>query len=325
MSVKSTFNAMTVTTFTSLLMLAGSGIATASTDTTATDAQSMIALTKTTPIELTHVHGLAYSADGKQLLIPSHHGIAAFSDGRWAKMAGPEHDFMGFTTTREALYSSGHPAAGSNLINPFGLIKSTDSGKTWWQLGLEGESDFHIMAASYETNAVYVLNYAPNSQMSEAGLYMTQTDGLAWARVAANGLNLQGKINSVAVHPSNASVVAVGTPDGLYLSRDAGKRFEPLVRSPQVLAQWFDLDDEHIWVSSYENTPSLSRIGLNNEETNENIKLPKLNEDAVAFIAQNPARHEELAIATFKRSAYITQDSGTTWTQIADSGTTRDK
>src|SRR3546814_19465798 len=49
----------------------------------------------------------------------------------------PEHDYMGFATTREAFYSSGHPAAGSNLINPFGLIKSTDAGKTWRQLRSE--------------------------------------------------------------------------------------------------------------------------------------------------------------------------------------------
>src|SRR3546814_8648105 len=100
----------------------------------------------------------------------------------------PEHDYMGFATTREAFYSSGHPAAGSNLINPFGLIKSTDAGKTWRQLGLEGESDFHTLATSYETNAVYVLNYGPNTRMPQAGLYMTQTDGQAWTRAAANGL-----------------------------------------------------------------------------------------------------------------------------------------
>jgi len=31
-------------------------------------------------ITLTHVHGLSYSADGGQLLIPSHHGLAVFSE-----------------------------------------------------------------------------------------------------------------------------------------------------------------------------------------------------------------------------------------------------
>lgn len=48
----------------------------------------------------------------------------------------------------------------------------------------------------------------------------------------------------------------------------------------------------------------LSRIGLKDGGAIEKIKLPTLDEDAVAFIAQNPTRHEEFAIATFKRSAY---------------------
>ncbi|ABI58312.1 F510_1955 family glycosylhydrolase [Nitrosomonas eutropha] len=323
MSSKTIFTTLAATSVATLFMFGGLGVATASTEPSLADTQAIKTLARAAPIELTHLHGLAYSADGQQLLIPSHHGIAAYVDGQWAKMAGPEHDYMGFATTREAFYSSGHPAAGSNLINPFGLIKSTDAGKTWRQLGLEGESDFHTLATSYETNAVYVLNYGPNTRMPQAGLYMTQTDGLTWTRAAANGL--KAKINSLAVHPRDANVVAVGAADGLYLSRDAGNHFELLIRSTQVLAQWFDLNGEHLWVSSYANAPVLSRMGLSDGGANEKIKLPALNKDAVAFIAQNPTRHEEVAIATFKRSAYITKDRGATWTQIADGGTALDK
>ncbi len=323
MNAKPIFTAVTATALTTLLTFGGLGVTTASAEPSVADTQAMTTLAKTVPLELTHVHGLAYSADGKQLLIPSHHGIAAYASGQWSKMIGPEHDYMGFATTREAFYSSGHPAAGSNLINPFGLIKSTDAGKTWRQLGLEGESDFHTLATSYETNAVYVLNYGPNIRMPQAGLYMTQTDGLAWTRAAANGL--KAKVNSLAVHPQDANVVAVGAADGLYLSRDEGNHFEPLIRSTQVLAQWFDLDGEHLWISSYANGPMLSRMDLKDGGAIEKIKIPTLDEDAVAFIAQNPARHEEIAIATFKRSAYVTQNRGVTWTQIANGGMARDK
>lgn len=307
MSFKTIFTVLAATSLATLLTFGGSGSAIAGTQT----------------VELMHVHGLAYSADGKQLLIPSHHGIAAYADGQWAKMPGPEHDYMGFSATHNALYSSGHPAAGSNLINPFGLIKSTDAGNTWQKLGLEGESDFHTLATSYETNAVYVMNYRPNTRMLQPGLYATQTDGMAWTKAAANGL--KAKVNALAVHPSDANIVAVGTVDGLYLSRDAGNHFAPLVGSVQVLAQWFDLDGEHLWVSSYANSPVLSRMSLKEGGANEKIKLPTLDEDAVAFITQNPARHEEFAIATFKRNAYITQDRGATWAQIAKNGTTLDK
>ena len=33
---------------------------------------------------LTHVHGLSYSPDGKRLMIPSHHGLAVYENGKWS-------------------------------------------------------------------------------------------------------------------------------------------------------------------------------------------------------------------------------------------------
>src|SRR3546814_17411184 len=81
-------------------------------------------------IQLMHVHGLSYSADGTKIFIPSHRGLAIYSQGHWSTADGPPHDFLGFSATRDALYSSGHPAPGTNLVNPFGLIKSPDGGRT---------------------------------------------------------------------------------------------------------------------------------------------------------------------------------------------------
>src|SRR6267142_2701809 len=83
------------------------------------------------PVTLTHVHGLAYSADRNRLMVPSHHGLAVYENGEWSKAPGPQHDYMGFSATARNLYTSGHPAPGSSLINPFGLMRSHDGGKTW--------------------------------------------------------------------------------------------------------------------------------------------------------------------------------------------------
>src|SRR5438034_9569959 len=94
-------------------------------------------------VTLTHVHGLAYSGDGKRLMIASHYGLAIYEGGKWSKAPGPEHDYMGFSATSKHIYSSGHPAAGTDLVNPFGLLRSPDGGNTWEKLALEGESDFH--------------------------------------------------------------------------------------------------------------------------------------------------------------------------------------
>jgi photosystem II stability/assembly factor-like uncharacterized protein len=269
-------------------------------------------------VTLTHVHGLSYSADGKQLLIPSHHGLAVFADGRWAKAAGPAHDYMGFSATRDALYSSGHPAPGSGLTNPFGLVKSRDGGKTWQGLGLEGESDFHTLATSYGTNAVYVVNHQPNSRMSHPGIYYTLADGLKWQRAEARGLRT--KLNALAVHPADAKVVAAGADDGLYLSRDSAASFSPLVNRTRVLAQTFDLDGQHLWFSAYSGKATLAKIALKPGAKPENRPLPALANDAVAYIAQNPARRDEMAIATFNRSVFISQDEGRSWKQIAKEG-----
>ena len=272
------------------------------------------------PIALMHIHGLSYSADGKKILIPSHHGIAVYEQDNWFTMAGPKHDYMGFSATRSALYSSGHPAPGSGLLNPFGLIKSTDGGQSWQKLGLEGESDFHTLATSYGTNAVYVLNHQPNSRMKETEIYVTKSDGMTWSRGAASGL--KAKINSLAVHPDDADILAAGTGNGLYLSRDAGNHFEQQVSGKQVLAQWFDLDGERLWFGSYAGGPMLSRIALAGDAKADPIQIPVAADDAIAYIAQNPIRHEELAIATFKRSVYVSRDQGATWTQIAKEGAT---
>jgi len=271
-------------------------------------------------VTLTHVHGLSYSADGAQLLIPSHHGLAVYEGGHWSKAAGPAHDYMGFSATRDALYSSGHPAPGSGLTNPVGLIKSRDGGKSWQKLGLEGESDFHTLATSYATNAVYVFNHRPNSRMKEAGIYYTLNDGLKWQRADAKGL--PAKVIGLAVHPTDAKLVAAGGDDGLYLSRNSAGSFERLVSGKQVLAASFDLNGKQLWFGTYSSEPSLFRIGLKAVSKAEEVKLPVLTKDAVAYIAQNPVQHAEIAIATFKRSVYLSKDLGDSWTQIAKEGTT---
>lgn len=272
-------------------------------------------------ITLTHVHGLSYSADGKQLLIPSHDGLAVLAENRWLKADGPPHDYMGFSVTRDALYSSGHPASGSGLTNPFGLIMSRDGGKTWQNLGLEGELDSHILAASYGTNAVYLFNSHPNSRMGRTGLHYTLNNGIEWQRAAARGLGYWA--HSLAVHPANARVVAVGTDQGLYLSRDSAESFEPLGSDKPVFSQIFDLDGEHLWFSTYAGKATLARIALKAGSTAEEVTLPALTDDAVAYIAQNPVRRSEIAIATFKRSVFVSKDQGGTWVQVAREGTTQ--
>lgn len=270
-------------------------------------------------VTLTHVHGLAYSPDGKRLLIPSHHGLAVYESGKWSRAPGPQHDYMGFAATRSSLYSSGHPAPGSGLVNPFGLLRSRDGGKSWDRLGLEGESDFHLLATSWNTSAVYVWNPAPNSRMKRPGLHATLSDGVAWRVAKAAGL--QGEPHALAVHPDDAGSVAAATSAGIFESSDAGETFTRIAAG-EGTAVFFDLDGKHLWYGSYEGQPRLARA-LRRTGPIAPIKLPPLAQDAVAYVAQNPARRDEYAIATFKRNVYLSKDAGRTWTPIAEDGATR--
>lgn len=270
------------------------------------------------PVELVHVHGLAYTPDGEKLLIPSHFGLAVFDGDSWSKAPGAQHDYMGFSATQDAIYSSGHPARDSGLVNPFGVIKSSDGGQTWQKLGFEGESDFHWLATGYETNAIYVLNLHANSKMKEPGIYYTLNDGFSWERTAGQGLD--GMPASIVVHPSEPKIIAAGTKGGLFLSRDAGNTFRR-IRGGQTTAALFDLDGKHLWVGSVATAAELTRIDLDgNGEVR--IDLPEMDKDAIAYIAQNPVKRNEYAIATFNRSVYLSSDAGQTWKQIADNSKT---
>ena len=268
-------------------------------------------------VTLADVHGLTYSPDGKSLLVAHHHGIAVHAAGKWSTSPGPQHDYMGFSATKDSFYSSGHPARGSGLSNPLGMIRSTDAGKNWAKLGLEGESDFHLLATSYGTNAVYVYNPGPNSKMRTPGIYHTVNNGFVWNRAQAGGFS--GPPTSLAVHPSDPKVVAVGSKGGLYLSTDSGDSFRALATDDQVLAAFFDLDGTHLLLSSYAGAPALLRVNWKTG-AKRSVTLPPMSRDAVAYIAQNPASRNEYAIATFERSVFLSKDMGKGWTQIAQNG-----
>jgi photosystem II stability/assembly factor-like uncharacterized protein len=271
-------------------------------------------------VNLMHVHGLAYSSDGKRVMIPSHHGLAVYENGKWSKAPGPQHDYMGFSATAKYLYSSGHPAPGSGLVNPFGLIRSHDGGKTWDRLALGGETDFHLLATSWNTNVIYVWNPEPSSRMRQPGLHYTMNNGFAWQHPRASGL--QGDPHGIAVHPDDAAIVAVATSTGVFLSRDSGEKFVAVAPRVQAVSVFFDLDGKHLWYGTFDGQARLTRAPLNSDKSTATA-LPPIGRDAVAYIAQNPAARAEYAIATFERSVFLTRDAGRTWRQIADRGKTR--
>ncbi|RMG80272.1 MAG: hypothetical protein D6712_18325, partial [Chloroflexi bacterium] len=173
------------------------------------------------------IHGMSFSGDGAQLWVATHNGLVVYENGDWAKPDLPINDYMGYSGTADGFFSSGHPGPGSNLINPLGLVRSQDYGKTLTTVNFSGQSDFHTMAASYYGETVYVVNPRPNSLLS-TGMFYSLDGGETWEQSAADGL--ASSPIQLAVHPERSNIVAVATQNGLLLSEDFGDTFTPITR-----------------------------------------------------------------------------------------------
>lgn len=267
-------------------------------------------------IELRHAHGIGYSADGNRILISNHYGIAVYSDGRWSKVEGPGHDYMGFVVTRDFIFSSGHVAGSRGTANPLGLVRSADGGQSWTTLALAGQTEFHFVAAGYESNTVYVYSERANAVMPGAGIYRMAGDRLIGWQAAA-GRGLEGEVATITAHPREAGTVVVATTSGLFISRDSGNEFEPLVAGARITTARFMLDGETLLVGTLEGQRAgLHRVTLKDGKR-QTLALPPFGRDAVASIVQNPARRAELALISFERAVYVSPDAGKTWKRIA--------
>jgi WD40 repeat protein len=265
------------------------------------------------PVEIRDVHGLGFTSDGRQLAVAAHDGLVVFTEQGWQVPDGPKHDYMGFVATSDGFYSSGHPNPSSRLKNPFGLIKSSDWGKTLVKLGFEGESDFHVMGVGYENHAIYLFSPAPNSKLSP-GVHSSLDDGKTWKQAAMQGLT--GNLINIAVHPIDPNVVAVATEAGLFLSSDRGGTFNQIAQGSPVSAVAFSPKGDQLL------------FGLNqvlvydiNGKQVQALQTPAVGEkDAIGYIAVNPASPNQIAFATFARDVHVSRDSGKSWQQIADDG-----
>lgn len=267
-------------------------------------------------VSMDHIHGIGYSQDGGHLLFASHDGLKVLSEGTWSAGPGGKHDFMGFTAVDSGFYSSGHPAPGSSLKEPFGLVRSTDEGKTLEPLAYYGKIDFHMMTAGYRSHTLYVYNPQPQPDLKETGLYVSKDEGKTWSKSDAKGVT--GEWTVLAAHPDDPSIIAAGTGNGLYLSRDYGKTFEGLLGGKQITSLAFS-PKGILYAGTYGPNPGLAEINIAGKETKE-LTIPQWTKDAVAYIAVHPQNENELAIATFQRQAYTSSDRGNSWNQIVFSG-----
>lgn len=264
---------------------------------------------------LIHLHGLAFSPDGGTLLASSHAGLTVWNGERWSHDLETGLDFTGFSVSAKAMYASGHPPPGSAMRNPLGLARSED-GLRWQALALEGEADFHLVAASRRAPAIYVLSHFPNRKMPQPGLYLTRDEGKSWQPAPARGL--QGEILNLAAHPLHGDTVAVATGRGLYVSRDAGARFLRLGPRAPATAVAFDIDGGRVLFAGPLSNEILS-LALDGGRRRA-LRLPPLRGDYVTHLAQHPVDARAIAAGTRRRDVYLSSDGGSSWRQIAREG-----
>lgn len=173
------------------------------------------------PFGMAHVHGLGL--DDGELLAGTHYGAFRVAEDGSVTQIGPTQDFMGFTVVGPDHYlASGHPGAGQDAPANLGLIESTDGGQTWDSVSLRGEADFHSLEARH--GRVYG---------HSGGTLMVSEDTRTWDERATIGLA------DLAVSPDDPDTVLATTEQGLAISGDGGKRFEPVDGAPvMVLITW---------------------------------------------------------------------------------------
>jgi hypothetical protein len=265
--------------------------------------------------KIDHVHGVGYVGNQNVPFFAAHDGLKVYENGKWYQTKKENNDYMGFNTTEKGFYSSGHPGADSKLPNPIGIKSSTDYGQTLNNITLEGETDFHSMGVGYSNNVIFVWNPEKNSLMKAGKYYRSDDGGETWKQVQAKGLN--DKIMGLAVHPTDANVIAAAGEKGIYLSKDKGETFERIADNMQGTAVFFS--KESLWYGGFNGTSLLVQRSLTND-TDKNITLPKVEQDAVLYFAQNPQNEQEMIFASYNGHIYQTTDGATNWNLLVKEG-----
>ena len=197
-----------------------------------------------------HIHSA--KAFGGKVLLGTHNGLFEFVGQNNMKPIGTDpFDTMGLAVYGSTLFASGHPAPGSKLPEPLGLLRSDDLGKSWKQISLQGKVDFHFLQAGkselYGADAQSVdLMYSVNLGKSwrsvgknrfsdiaisnqkverayavEKGKLLLSNDALKTQTIIKTGFEV-GAIESV------GKILYAASGKDIYSSQDEGKSWKKL-------------------------------------------------------------------------------------------------
>ena len=170
------------------------------------------------------VHNLLISDDG--ILLGTHHGVWLQANSQEPKLVGDSRfDVMGLAKYSGGLVASGHPAEDEEQVGNVGLRGSKDQGRTWKNISLTGQVDFHRLSTSGQT----ILGVSA----TDGALYSSTNSGLTWSTLPNPNLF------DLALDPNNAMNVVGTTENGPIRSSDSAKTFTSIAGAPLlVLVTW---------------------------------------------------------------------------------------
>ena len=173
-----------------------------------------------------HIHHVKVVEN--KILILTHEGLFELVGKNKMKLIGKDKlDVMGFTTLDKAYVASGHPAQGSKMPNPIGLVKSTDGGLSWKAISLVGKVDFHFLEGSGSDL------YGADSQ--SGNLMYSPDSGKTWSTLGANSFT------DIAVSPGVSGTAVAIKGYELFLTKNAFKSITKIKNNLKITqVEWRD-------------------------------------------------------------------------------------
>ncbi len=177
---------------------------------------------------LEHIHGLGVDPRSGELFVATHSGLfhAPSGQARLQRVGNSRQDIMGFSVLASGRFlGSGHPDPSENLPPNLGLIESRDRGRSWSNISLLGEADFHVLRSA----GVVVYGFDGGS-----GRLMVSDDaGRRWATRAP-----PAAMFDLAIEPGRTERIVASTERGVFGSSNGGEEWKPLRDDVAGLLTW---------------------------------------------------------------------------------------
>lgn len=241
---------------------------------------------------LAHIHGLGVDPSTKTLYVATHYGLfeAAKGSEKLRQVGDSTQDIMGFSVvSADRFVGSGHPDPSQNLPPNLGLIESRDGGRTWKNISLLGEADFHVLRSAGER--VYGFDG------TQGRLMVSSNGGRSWQQRTP-----PAAVFDLAVDPRDPDSIVVSTERGVFASTNAGKGWRQVRDDLAGLMAWpaadtlFLVDEQGQVLRSDDGGKGFAPVG-------------ELGGQPVALASHKGELYAALGDGTVKRSS----DSGASW------------